>query len=120
MPVEASLSPAGYCDAQRSPAACPERDQRDGSQRARPGHARSAERRGAPQGTGNFEERSESKVYGATPSSAAKETVTHPKEHRGGGFLRGRRSPSGELPRASSDAASKTGYHSRDVERSEA
>lgn len=96
-----------------------ERDQRDGSQRARPGHARRAKRGGAPQGTRNFEERSDLKVYGATPSSVAKETVTLPKEHRGDGRMSGRRSPSGEPPEVPGDAASKTGHSLEHDERNE-
>lgn len=79
-----------------------------GPQRDRPGRARRAEHGGAPQGTRNFEERSELKVYGATPSAAAKETVTLPKEHRGGSRMSGSRSPSGEPPEVSGCAASKT------------
>jgi hypothetical protein len=91
-----------------------------GSQHARPGQARGASRRGAPQGARNFDERSDGKVYGATPSSTAKEIVTHPKEHRGDDFLRGRRSPSGESPKASGGTASKTEYRLKSVEGNEA
>jgi hypothetical protein len=58
-------------------------------------------------------------VYGATPSSTAKEIVTHPKEHRGDDFLRGRRSPSGEPPEASGGTASKTEFHLKSVEGNE-
>lgn len=92
---------------------------RRGPRGARQGHPRRAQLGGAPQGTRNFEERSESEVYGATPSSAAKETVTLPKEHRGDGRMSGRRSPSGESPKAPGDAASKTGQPPEHVERNE-
>lgn len=108
----------GCFDAQHSAAGRPDCGQRDGSQRARPGHARRAQRGGAPQGTRNFDERSGVEVYGATPSSAAKEIVTHPKEHRGVDRMSGRRSPSGEPPEAPSDAATKSGDHLGRVERS--
>lgn len=95
------------------------RPARRGARGARQGHPRLAQFGGAPQGTRNFEERSESEVYGATPSSAAQETVTLPKEHRGDGRISGRRSPSGESPKAPGDAASKTGHSPEHVERNE-
>lgn len=95
------------------------RGARRGTRGARQGHPRRAQLGGAPQGTRNFEERSESEVYGATPSSAAKEAVTLPKEHRGDGRMSGRRSPSGESPKAPGDATSKTGQHTEHVERNE-
>ena len=90
-----------------------------GSQQARLGQARGASRGGAPQGTRNFDERSDGKVYGATPSCTAKENVTHPKEHRGDGLLRGTRSPSGEPPEALADAASETEHPPEGVEGNE-
>lgn len=77
---------------------------------------RCAQRDGAPQGTRNFGERSGREVYGATPSSAAKETTTLPKVHWGGGRSRGRRSPSGESPKASRGATTKSVHPSISVE----
>jgi hypothetical protein len=90
-----------------------------GPKRARLGHLRRALRGAAPQGTRNFEERSDIEVYGATPSSAAKETVTHPKEHSGECRMSGRGSPSGEPPEVPGDAASKTGQHTEHDEGNE-
>lgn len=58
-----------------------------------------------------------SEVYGATPSTTAKETTTLPKAHRGGWLLCGSRSPSGEPPEAQRGAASKTGHHAGRAER---
>ena len=107
----------GCFDAQRPAAADPSRVQRDGSLGRPPGRSRRAEHGGAPQGTRNFEERSDRKVYGATPSTTAKETTTLPKAHRGGWLLCGSRSPSGEPPEAQRGAASKTGHHAGRAER---
>lgn len=59
------------------------------------------------------------KVYGATPSSDAKEKPTHRREHSGGIGMSGRRSPSGEPPEASWAVASRTEQPTNHVERSE-
>lgn len=59
------------------------------------------------------------KVYGATPSSDAKEKPTHRREHRGGIRMSGRRSPSGEPPEASWTVASWTEQPTNHVKRSE-
>lgn len=59
------------------------------------------------------------KVYGATPSSDAKEKPTHRRKHRGGVRMNGRRSPSGEPPEASGAVASRTEQPTNHVERSE-
>lgn len=109
----------GGFDAPRFASACLSRDQRYGPLRAQLGHAQRAQRVGPPQGTRNFEERSDRKVYGATPSSAVKEIVTLPKDYRGDGLLHGRRRPSEEPPEAPGDGASKTGHHTEHVERNE-
>lgn len=103
-----SFSSLGSCfDAQRAAAGCPSSDQRDGSVGLPSGGLRRALRGGAPQGTRNFDERSDAEVYGATPSTAAKETTTLPKAHWGGGRSRGSRSPSGEPPEAPTGDAPK-------------
>ena len=47
----------------------------------------------------------DSEVYGATPSSGAKESTTHQRKHRGGVRMSDRRSPSGEPPEAPWDGA---------------
>jgi hypothetical protein len=91
-------------------------DGRFGAQRC----PRRALRGGAPQGTRNFDERSDAEVYGATPSTAAKETTTLPKAHWGGGRSRGSRSPSGEPPEAPTGDAPKADHLSGVVEGSEA
>jgi len=110
----------GCVDAQRPAAGCPSSDQRDGSVGHPSGSSRRALRGGAPQGTRNFDERSDAEVYGATPSTAAKETTTLPKAHWGGGWSRGSRSPSGEPPEAPTGDAPKADHLSGVVEGSEA
>lgn len=59
------------------------------------------------------------KVYGATPSSDAKEAPTHRRKHWGGLRMSDRRSPSGEPPEASWAVASRTEQPTNHVERSE-
>lgn len=110
----------GCLGAQRSAAVRPSSDQRDGSLGLPSGGPRRALRGGAPQGTRNFAERSDAEVYGATPSTAAKETTTLPKAHRGGGRSRGSRSPSGEPPEAPTGDAPKADRLSGVAEGSEA
>lgn len=61
-----------------------------------------------------------SEVYGATPSSDAKENTTHRRKHRGGVRMSDRRSPSGEPPEAPWSVASRTEQTTEEVERSEA
>ncbi len=106
--------------AERDTATCPRSDQRVGSVEQPRGCSRRASRVGAPQGPKDFGERSDAKVYGATPSSAAKETATLPKVLGGGGGSRGRRSPSGESPKASRGATTKSVRPSISVEGGEA
>lgn len=96
------------------------RDQRARPQAPLEGCPRRAPHVGAPQGTRSFDERSDAKVYGATPFVAAKETTTLPKVHWGGGRSRGNGSPSGESPKASWGAATKSVHPTIDVERGEA
>ena len=110
----------GCFDAQRAAAVRPSSDQRDGSGGLPSGSLLRALRGGAPQGTRNFDERSDAEVYGATPSTAAKETTTLPKVHWGGGWSRGSRSPSGEPPEAPTGDAPKADHLSGVVEGSEA
>lgn len=110
----------GCFDAKRSAAADPVSDQRGRVAGHRSRCPRRATRVGAPQGTRNFGERSETKVYGATPSAAAKETITLPKYRWGDGRSRGSRSPSGESPKASRGATTKSVHPSMNVERGEA
>lgn len=107
-------------DAEHSTATSPTSDQRVGSGEQPRGCSRRALRVGAPQGPKDFGERSAAKVYGATPFVAAKETTTLPKVHWGGGRSRGNGSPSGESPKASWGAATKSMHPTIDVERGEA
>lgn len=61
-----------------------------------------------------------SEVYGATPSSDAKENTTLQRKHRGGVRMSDRRSPSGEPPEAPWPVASRTEQATEAVEGSEA
>jgi hypothetical protein len=119
-PAKAVPSRGRQVAAERDPATCPRSDQRVGSVEQPHGCSRRALRVGAPQGPKDFGERSDAEVYGATPSSAAKETATLPKVLWGGGRSRGRRSPSGESPKASRGAATKSVDPSISVEGGEA
>jgi hypothetical protein len=110
----------GCFDAKRSAAADPASDQRRRVTGHPSGCPRRAKRGGAPQGSSNIEERSDGDVYGATPSAAAKETITLPRYRWGGGRSRGSRSPSGESPKASSGATTQSVHRSMSVERGEA
>lgn len=120
-------TPCGSCCGRSSVVALHRSDvcsSRACDQRARPqapleGCPRRASRGGAPQGTRSFDERSDAKVYGATPFVAAKETTTLPKVHWGG-RSRGNGSLSGESPKASWGAATKSVHPTIDVERGEA
>jgi hypothetical protein len=118
--VEVCHSPLGCFDAQRSAAGSLSCDQHGEATACPTGHARCAARIGVPQGTRNFDERSAAKVYGATPSTAEKETTTLPKMLLGGGRSLGSRSPSGESPKASWGAATKSLHPTISVERGEA
>lgn len=119
-PAKAVPSHGRQLAAEHDAATCPRSDQRVGSVEQPQGCSRRALRVGAPQGPKYFGERSDAKVYGATPSSAAKETATLPKVLRGGGRSRGRRSPSGESPKASRGATTKSVDPSISVEGGEA
>lgn len=119
-PAKAVPSRGRQVAAERDAATCPRSDQRVGSVEQPRGCSRRALRVGAPQGPKDFDERSDAKVYGATPSSAAKETATLPKVLWGGGRSRGRRSPSGESPKASRGATTKSVHPSISVEGGEA
>lgn len=120
LPAKAVPSRGRRTAAKRATATCPRSDQRAGSVAQPQGCSRRALRVGVPQGPKDFGERSDAKVYGATPSSAAKETATLPKAHWGGGRSRGRRSPSGESPKASRGATTKSVHPSINVEGGEA
>ncbi len=120
LPAKAAPSRGRQVTAERDTATCPRSDQRVGSVEQPHGCSRRALRVGAPQGPKDFGERSDAKVYGATPSSAAKETSTLPKVLWGGGRSRGRRSPSGESPKASRVATTKSAHPSISVEGGEA
>lgn len=119
-PMTAVPLPTGCFEAGRSAAAAPANDQccRVAGHRSR--CPRRATRGGAPQGEMVFAERSDAKTYGATPSAAAKETITLPKDRWGDGRSRVSRSPSGESPKASRGAATKSVHRSMSVERGEA
>lgn len=119
-PTKAVPSCGRRTDAELSTATSPTSDQRVGSVEQPLGCSRRAQRVGAPQGPEDFGERSDAKVYGATPFVAAKETTTLPKVHWGGGRSRGNGSPSGESPKASWGAATKSMHPTIDVERGEA
>jgi len=118
--AEVSHFDHGRFDAKRSAAADPDRDQRPRGSGHPQGGPRCATRIAAPQGTRNFDERSDAEVYGATPCFATKETATLPKGHRGGGLLVSEASPSGESPKASRCAATKSMHASMSVEGGEA
>ena len=78
-------------------------------------------RAAAPRGPQEFSRSSAIlKVYGATPSSNAKEKPTLRMEHRGGLRMSDRRSPSGEPPEVSWGVASRTEHPTNPVERNEA
>lgn len=120
VPAKAVPSRGRQVAAERETATCPRSDQRVGSVEQPHGCSRRALRVGAPQGPKDFGERSDAEVYGATPSSAVKETTTLPKLHWGDGRSCGRRSPSGESPKASRGATTKSVHPSISVERGEA
>jgi hypothetical protein len=119
-PAKAVPSRGRQVAAERDTATCPTSDQRVGSLEQPHGCSRRALRVSAPQGPKDSGERSDAEVYGATPSSAAKETATLLKVLRGGGRSRGRRSPSGESPKASRGATTKSVHPSISVEGGEA
>ncbi len=119
-PAKAVPSRGRQVTAERDTATCPRSDQRVGSLEQPRGCSRRALRVGAPQSPKDFGERSDAKVYGATPSSAAKETATLPKVLWGGGRSRGRTSPSGESPKASRGATTKSVHPSISVKGGEA
>lgn len=119
-PAKAVPSRGRATGAERPSAAGPRSDQRVGSVEQLHGCSRRAPRVGAPQGPKDIGERSDAKVYRATPSSAVKETTTLPKVLWGGGRSRGRRSPSGESPKASRVATTKSLHPSISVEGGEA
>jgi hypothetical protein len=119
-PAKAVPSRGRQVAAERDTATCPRSDQRVGSVEQPRGCSRRALRVDAPQGSEDFGERSDAEVYGATPSSAAKETATLLKVPWGGGRSRGRRSPSGESPKASRGATTKSVHPSISVEGCEA
>lgn len=119
-PAKAVPSRGRRTDAELSTATSPTSGQRVGSVEQPRGCSRRALLVGAPQGPKDFGERSDAKVYGATPFVAAKETTTLPKVHWGGGRSRGNGSPSGESPKASWGAATKSMHPTIDVERGEA
>ena len=119
-PAKAVPSRGRATGAERPSATAPRSDQRVGSVEQPDGCSRCAPRVGAPQGPKDIGERSDANVYGATPSSAVKETTALPKVLWGGGRSRGRRSPSGESPKASRGATTKSVHPSISVEGGEA
>jgi hypothetical protein len=119
-PAKAVTSRGRQIAADRETATCVRSGQRVGSLEQPRGCSPRAPRVGAPRGPEDTGERSDAEVCGARPSSAAKETATLPKVLWGGGRSRGRRSRSGESPKASTGATTKSVHPSISVEGCEA